>query len=829
MSPSNSKRRKATESHDEDSIQTFSSGRKKSRNNRKKKDKSSSSSKDEEISSETKNDVSSSSHSNNSSSHPPSAGKVSILSPDSHFRPSVKKSSLCKNDSSKLDLILTGDKRRGLYECDYCRRDISQLPRIRCAVCPDFDLCLECFSTTDPSAANTSRSAAQAAMALEQPAMAEASSSAAIVSAGDGHDLSISASNNSQTTLDEKGKQIEEPGILVHDSSHGYRVADSTRFPLFPCIKTLLEKERSFIDSKAPSDASLNSSLPDTENGSQHEELNAKEEFVEDMKNVWTVEEDLRLLDAITTMGLGNWVDISEAVSGNNISSGSSNQTKSAKRCMERYFDDYLGRYGHILPPYLLVEVQDKETSENGIAKDDASTKDGSAEAGNNNAINGKRKKLRRSDSHLSSFGASAKSKKYRRIPTSSLPNYEHIWPDAYIPPIGVERGEEVGRDTIIKTEKTFVSAVSNAPSKEEAEKMHDEWVMKHTRPNQRNPVFPPRLEDIRLMKGSELAGYMPRRGDFDVEYDNDAEHILADMEFSPNDHPSERALKLQIIQIYNSKLDEREKRKKFLIDRNLLDYRNNQLEEEKLPPDERDLIQRMRLFARFHSPEEHSTFLKNLLKAQVLRKQIARLQFYRRMGITSLVEAEAYELDKRRREHHKSAVLQKEAEERLIMLKELKSSQNGVLSGIEGGVKRVDRSRRRRSSLINDDSGTEKKEEDVQEPTKEDAKPDEQMSDDLVKKNENGFDISGAVGLELLASKEIDLCKRLRLLPKYYLEAKKELIQQSLKAGMLNSTQNGSSSQQNALVKIDVEKRNGVIDFVLKCGWIPAKPSFSS
>jgi transcriptional adapter 2-alpha len=32
------------------------------------------------------------------------------------------------------------------YHCDYCRKDISNSVRISCAVCPEFDLCLECFS-----------------------------------------------------------------------------------------------------------------------------------------------------------------------------------------------------------------------------------------------------------------------------------------------------------------------------------------------------------------------------------------------------------------------------------------------------------------------------------------------------------------------------------------------------------------------------------------------------------------------------------------------------------------------------------------------------------
>ena len=35
---------------------------------------------------------------------------------------------------------------RALYHCNYCSKDISNVARIKCAVCPDFDLCLECFS-----------------------------------------------------------------------------------------------------------------------------------------------------------------------------------------------------------------------------------------------------------------------------------------------------------------------------------------------------------------------------------------------------------------------------------------------------------------------------------------------------------------------------------------------------------------------------------------------------------------------------------------------------------------------------------------------------------
>jgi hypothetical protein len=45
-------------------------------------------------------------------------------------------------------------------------------------------------------------------------------------------------------------------------------------------------------------------------------------------------------------------------------------------------------------------------------------------------------------------------------------------------------------------------------------------------------------------------------------------------MEFAPDDHPSETKLKLQVVEIYNRKLEERNKRKRFLIDRKLVDVK---------------------------------------------------------------------------------------------------------------------------------------------------------------------------------------------------------------------------------------------------------------
>lgn len=66
----------------------------------------------------------------------------------------------------------------------------------------------------------------------------------------------------------------------------------------------------------------------------------------------------------------------------------------------------------------------------------------------------------------------------------------------------------------------------------------------------------------------------MPNRGDFDIEFDNDAELLLAEMEFNDDDKPSEVDMKFKVLDIYNLRLNERIKRKEFVISRDLLNLK---------------------------------------------------------------------------------------------------------------------------------------------------------------------------------------------------------------------------------------------------------------
>ena len=66
-------------------------------------------------------------------------------------------------------------------------------------------------------------------------------------------------------------------------------------------------------------------------------------------------------------------------------------------------------------------------------------------------------------------------------------------------------------------------------------------------------------------------------RGDFDVELDGEAELPLAEMEIRHGDSEREKAAKRQMLQIYHRRLQERERRKQFILARGLLQVKEQQ------------------------------------------------------------------------------------------------------------------------------------------------------------------------------------------------------------------------------------------------------------
>ena len=115
----------------------------------------------------------------------------------------------------------------------------------------------------------------------------------------------------------------------------------------------------------------------------------------------------------------------------------------------------------------------------------------------------------------------------------------------------------------------------------------------------------------------------MPRRGDFEVEYDNDAELLLAEMEFNDDDTEEELKMKFKLMDIYNQKLTERIKRKNFVISRNLLDLREQANLEKKRTKEEKEIYNMMKVFARFNSQEDHEKLVQGIIRERQIRQRI--------------------------------------------------------------------------------------------------------------------------------------------------------------------------------------------------------------
>ncbi|POM80833.1 Transcriptional adapter 2-alpha, partial [Phytophthora palmivora] len=290
----------------------------------------------------------------------------------------------------------------------------------------------------------------------------------------------------------------------------------------------------------------------------------------------------------------------------------------------------------------------------------------------------------------------------------------------------------------------------------------------------------------------SQLAGYMPLRGDFDVECDNEAEVILADMEFSDGDHPAERELKLKVIQIYNEKLAKRIERKKFVVERGLLDYKLHQHTERKRPKEERELLAQVRPFARFQTPEEHDNFVEGLIAAMRLKKQILLLQEYRKNGVKTLAEAELYDAEKKKRELDQAIQKQRDNASYLYESGRTSSSRD-----------RANRWQNREHGASSDAGGENSR---------------TRGSAGGLNTIAATFSIEGTPGCHLLTPKEKELCCKLKLLPKHYLVIKDALVRECYRLGYL------TKKMAKETVQIDVNKTGQVYDFFVKCGWVKSE-----
>lgn len=319
-----------------------------------------------------------------------------------------------------------------------------------------------------------------------------------------------------------------------------------------------------------------------------------------------------------------------------------------------------------------------------------------------------------------------------------------------------------------------------------------------------------------------EIAGFMPLRGEFETEHENDAEVAIKDLQFTEEDSPAERQLKFTMLDIYSTVLERRAARHAFIFSHRLVEFKRQQTVDKARSKEERDLYAMLKPFARLLEASDFQRLLEGLAREEELRRQIATLQDLRRHGIRSFEEVSAFETERKHLElylkggslhPHPSSLPAQPTTKITLPIKEphpLPAPSHFAQSSVPAAPLATTISIPRPSTI--DPSATSTTPTPTGTPVN--GIPLAPASSGG-RKASTPLNISHAEGVELLSEKERHLCSILRLYPRLYLSIKDTLIREYLKLGGLKR------AQARAAVKIDVNKTSKLYDFFVAAGWI--------
>eukprot|EP01127_Copromyxa_protea_P001912 TRINITY_DN11815_c0_g1_i1.p1 TRINITY_DN11815_c0_g1~~TRINITY_DN11815_c0_g1_i1.p1 ORF type:complete len:457 (-),score=75.18 TRINITY_DN11815_c0_g1_i1:40-1410(-) len=134
-----------------------------------------------------------------------------------------------------------------------------------------------------------------------------------------------------------------------------------------------------------------------------------------------------------------------------------------------------------------------------------------------------------------------------------------------------------------------------------------------------------------------ELSGYMPRRKEFEIEWDDACETKIMDIEFTDSDTDIEIELKLQMLEMYNRRLQKRHSIRELVVEKKLHDQVFQEQLEKSRTPQEEKVHREIKKFIQVMGVEEYNQFVKGLVRQQELEDRVRMLQQYRADGLTSL------------------------------------------------------------------------------------------------------------------------------------------------------------------------------------------------
>ena len=135
------------------------------------------------------------------------------------------------------------------------------------------------------------------------------------------------------------------------------------------------------------------------------------------------------------------------------------------------------------------------------------------------------------------------------------------------------------------------------------------------------------------LQNACNTLGYCQKRNEFDVEYKNDAEIELMEIEYKENDSQNIKDMYDKVLFNYNNILAKREERKDFVSNKDLFDVKKQIMTEKKLNREDRDIYQSIKQNRKYLTNEQFKDYFEGIILEKNLKSRLNQLLYYYKLG----------------------------------------------------------------------------------------------------------------------------------------------------------------------------------------------------
>ena len=163
--------------------------------------------------------------------------------------------------------------------------------------------------------------------------------------------------------------------------------------------------------------------------------------------------------------------------------------------------------------------------------------------------------------------------------------------------------------------------------------------------------------------------GYWVKRKDYDVEFKNEAEIELSELEFKDEDSMEQIKNNFKCLKNYNNVLDEREERKKLVEEKNLFDVRKQINYDKKLSNQDREIYQSIKYNLKYLTREQFLFLFESNILEKNLKARLNQLLFYQNLGCNTYDDIQKY-INEIKKENIKKKEEQNEKEDEKMKLR---------------------------------------------------------------------------------------------------------------------------------------------------------------